>query len=1025
VSFHVLGPLRVVVDGVEVPIASRRQRALLVLLLINVGRVVPSDRLIDQLWDGAPPPQGAVTLRSYVSNVRQALGGAAGVGAALVTRGQGYCLDVPAESVDAVRLSRQAQEGRDHLRLDRPEAALAAFDAALAVWAGDPLADVADHEAARSAVTQLTETYLGALEGRFAALLALGRHADALPDLEAFAGDHPLREEPRALLMTALYRAGRTPEALERRMLDQDPTLTLTSRPHQHRAQAAVAPPGPGPGPQGSASLPIPAAPGPVIVGRERELTVIGSQLNALSSSGTGALLLIAGEPGIGKTTLLEALEVKARQRGFAVHGGRSPAATGAPAFWPWLQVVDSVAAGLDDEALDAACMGAARPVAQLSSAIAERTRQPAPVIGDNPQTLRFLLYEAVSTFLRQAEQDRPLVVTLDDIHWADLPSLELISYLTPTLATRPVLLVAAYRDLPSERTEALDATLATVSREDVAHEVPLAGLGPADVAQLMRSMVGDGEGSAENGPLFALLHERTGGNPFFVRQLARLLLEDEGRDGDPSTLPVPSGVRHVIARRLAALPETVQDFLAAAAVVGRDFDLRLTATAAGMDVANALDAFDEAARHGLVETRAADGPGRRFVHALVQEVVLDRLPSGRAARLHAALAGQLERDGTVSPGALARHTWAARDILGSAAIPSLVAAAEAAASVYALEQAEVYLRHALELIRTEATSDPSTELALLLSLFRLIMTGRGWGDLEARKVIERAMTLAEGGAYSDDTAQLWWSMTFFLLDRNDESYVDVAHVLLAAIGDADRPQGSTPAPGGAARPIGHASRVVAHLTGIFSALHSGDRSAALAHLRTARHHVEAAPAADLAAFDEHLHVMLLLIEGYWAAFTGDEDTHRSTTDAAIALADADGRPFPRAVARTLAAASGVYVADPAFVHALAADALQMDRRFGFGWLEALATCVHAWADAHLHGTTAQARTTIEAQVAELVAAGRRGNVPILSIMLADVYRLEGRVEAAREALLRARDNPDSYRGLSVDLVNDRLHRLT
>ena len=88
VSFHVLGPLRVVVDDAEVPIATRRQRALLVLLLINVGRAVPSERLIDQLWDGAPPPQGAVTLRSYVSNLRQALGGAAGVGAALVTRGQ-------------------------------------------------------------------------------------------------------------------------------------------------------------------------------------------------------------------------------------------------------------------------------------------------------------------------------------------------------------------------------------------------------------------------------------------------------------------------------------------------------------------------------------------------------------------------------------------------------------------------------------------------------------------------------------------------------------------------------------------------------------------------------------------------------------------------------------------------------------------------------------------------------------------------------------------------------------------------
>ena len=110
VEFHVLGPLRVVVDGVEVPIAARRQRALLVLLAMHAGRVVPAERLIDHLWDGAPPPQGAVTLRSYVSNVRQALGGQSGVGWVLVTRGQGYCLDVPGDCVDATRLSLGAEE---------------------------------------------------------------------------------------------------------------------------------------------------------------------------------------------------------------------------------------------------------------------------------------------------------------------------------------------------------------------------------------------------------------------------------------------------------------------------------------------------------------------------------------------------------------------------------------------------------------------------------------------------------------------------------------------------------------------------------------------------------------------------------------------------------------------------------------------------------------------------------------------------------------------------------------------------
>jgi DNA-binding SARP family transcriptional activator len=196
-DFRMLGPLRVLVDGHEVPIATRRQRALLVLLLMSVGRVVPTERLIDHLWNGEPPPQGAVTLRSYVSNLRQALGGRDGTGSVLATRGSGYSLDVPADAVDAVRLSRLADEGREHLRHGRADDALAAFGSAVGLWSGDPLAEIADHEVAQSTITQLTETYLGATEGRFEALLATGRHRDAVPLLEAFSADHPLREEPR------------------------------------------------------------------------------------------------------------------------------------------------------------------------------------------------------------------------------------------------------------------------------------------------------------------------------------------------------------------------------------------------------------------------------------------------------------------------------------------------------------------------------------------------------------------------------------------------------------------------------------------------------------------------------------------------------------------------------------------------------------------------------------------------------------------------------------------------------------
>jgi DNA-binding SARP family transcriptional activator len=347
VSFRILGPLRAVVDGTEVPIATRRQRALLVLLLMDVGRVVPAERLIDQLWDGTPPPQAAVTLRSYVSNVRQALGGPAGVGGVLVTRGAGYALDVPAEAVDARRMSSGAQQGRDHLRHGRAQDALLALEAAVREWDGDPLADVAQHTAAQSTIAQLTETYLGTMESRFQALLAVGRHLDALPELDRFAADHPLREEPRALLMLALYRAGRAPEALEvhrrfrsllddelgidpsprlddllQRILVQDPSLAAPPAADAPTASQGRADEGSRvtAATQAPSATPTAAMTGaPLLVGRVPELALIRSQLDRLSS-GSGALLLLAGEPGIGKTTLLEALERLAGERGLAVH---------------------------------------------------------------------------------------------------------------------------------------------------------------------------------------------------------------------------------------------------------------------------------------------------------------------------------------------------------------------------------------------------------------------------------------------------------------------------------------------------------------------------------------------------------------------------------------------------------------------------------------------------------------------------------------------------------------------------------
>lgn len=1039
IEFVVLGPLRVFARGTELPIAAPRQRALLLLLLLNAGRVVPTGRLIDQLWNGRPPPQGDVTLRAYVSNLRQALGGSDGFGKLLVTRGHGYGLEASSEMIDAERFGRFAVTGREHLRSGRPTEALTCFREAISLWRGDPLAEISDHDIARASITELTETYLGALQGRWEAMVATGRHLEAIPALDAFVGEHPLREEPHALLMLSLHRAHRTPEALgvfrdlrahlarelgidpsprlrrlHQQILEQDPAIDAPSANGESSRPARTMDQSQGRRPSGSRhDRPI-----HTIVGRTRELALVRSRLHSLVTERRGGLILIAGEPGIGKSTLLEAVEELALDRDVAIHRGRSPAAQGAPAFWPWAQVVDSLAATLDEGALTTATSGVARYVSQLSTTVARRTGSTVPVVGDDPQTRRFLLYEAVASFMRQATEDAPAVLTFDDLHWADPATLELLAHVTPALADRPMLVVASYRSISSDRSEALNATLAAVSREDVVDEILLGGLGRADIATIARDLV-PALGESETFTAFAsLLHERTSGNPFFVRQLARYVADAEQGIADPMSIPIPAGVRHVVASRLGDLSTGATHLLDAAAIVGRDFDLRLAASAARLRVQTALDACDEAASRGLVEVGSTGGASRRFVHALVQEVVLDQLPPGKAARLHAAVGAQLQASHSGNRVELAEHLWAARDVIGQAAIPAQVAAAEEAAAVFAYPQAESHLRRALTLATKHSPGEPGTELTLLLSLFKIISSDRGWGDEDLAALVTRARELTPAVEPTDIAIRLWWYLFLFLLETSDAtSYIDIATTLEESLRSAGAEIGTTAS-------VNQASRAAIQLMGFFRSLAAGTTETARQQLKEAQRSVESATVQQVQDFDENLHVMAYVLEAYVAALSGDEAGHRSAAGVAIALADADGRPFVRAVARTLAAASGPYVATPSVVSVLAADALALNRRFGFGWLSTVARSVQIWAEALMGRGPADGVDQLRLTLESLASSGRAGSRCSFLLWIADILASRGDVDQSRDLLRQAQQDPGPYQQLMVSLVDRRLRRL-
>jgi predicted ATPase/DNA-binding SARP family transcriptional activator len=297
-EFRILGSVEVTRSGRLLPLGGRRQRALLALLLVHRDHVVSTDRLIEQLWDGAPPPGALKTLRSYVSRLRALLGGDGET--VLRSRSPGYVLECEPEQLDAARFERLARAGREALSAGAAAVAAEKLREALALWHGPALADVADEPFARPESARLEELRLAALEDRIEADLALGRHGELVATLESLVGEHPLRERLWGELMLALYRCERQADALEAyrriraRLVDElglEPSTTLQQLQQAILRRELPSPPAREPPHNLPAALTS-------FVGRERELSELGALL------AKARLVTLTGIGGSGKTRL-------------------------------------------------------------------------------------------------------------------------------------------------------------------------------------------------------------------------------------------------------------------------------------------------------------------------------------------------------------------------------------------------------------------------------------------------------------------------------------------------------------------------------------------------------------------------------------------------------------------------------------------------------------------------------------------------------------------------------------------------
>ncbi|WP_129337660.1 ATP-binding protein [Cellulomonas endophytica] len=790
VGCTVLGRVGVTVGGVDVPVAGRRERAVLAVLLAAHGAVVPADRLVDALWGGAAGPGALGSLQVAVSHLRRALepGRAAGEPPrVLVSRATGYALPLTPDAVDAERFVAAALRAQEVLT-DDPAAALATTLEARALWQGDPYAGAPDVDPVTAEVARLREVRTACDETHVEALLALGRTAEALGLLEGVVVAHPLRERPARLQAVALYRAGRQGDALAalrrlRRALDEELGVDLSPETQgletallRHQppptagsvgggpraadpAPAAVFPPPTAP------ALPAPVAPVPPtepgghparragdrpsaagtsgavpFVGRDVELGRLrGAAAAALA--GTATFVLVEGDPGIGKTRLLEEL-ARTCAPVAAVAWGRCSEPGTAPDYWPWLEVLRAVvAAGLVPD-----------PPPALAPLLGGPAAPGDPGVAAPREDRRFGVLQAAVDVLRDAARGRPVVLLLEDLHWADPASAELLEHLAVRLHDAPVLVVATLRELELGRDDAVVRAVGAVVRRS-GLRLHLAGMTATATATLADAAAGDAVPPA----VAAAVHRRAEGNPFFVAELTRLLA-GTGRLDDPAAVDraeVPAGVRDVVRSRLSVLPEETRRLLEVAAVAGREVDLALLVRAAGVDLDTCLDRLEPAVA-ARVLVPVVESPGRhRFAHALVREAALADLPSVRAARWHVRVADALRATVGWEDAAqvVADHLWQAAPLVGAArAAQALEEAAEVALRRTAYEAAQSQLERALALRRT-AEAGPEGDEAELGTLVRLLhlRTARfGFGAASAGDVLPRAKDLARRSGRPD-----------------------------------------------------------------------------------------------------------------------------------------------------------------------------------------------------------------------------------------------------------------------------------
>ena len=712
------GQVQATVDGTPVALGSKKAQAVLVALALSGGRLVTIERLVGLVWDEDPPRTAEQTLQSYVTRLRGSIGSGA-----IERVGGAYRLNVAPEHVDLVHFEQL---------LDAGDVA-----AALALWQGPPLAGLAPSAALAAAVVSVAERYVSATEEHLAERIEEGAAAEVVGRLRELTNEHPYRESLWALLMRALYLSGRQSDALraygdardrliddlgiepgpglrelESQILSQDVALRVEATTPTVAPAAAVA---------SHATAERLTRSAKSLAGRDTELAA----LRGLADRHSG-IAFIRGDAGGGKSMLVESYFGELDASGWRTAKGVCINDDAGPPLWAWRQVFREL--GLNEASISA-----------------------------SSEINRFELFDSMLRALHRAAESGPIAVCIDDLHWSGVDTRRFFSYVGNQSAHHNLVMIGAGRTVPGELA-GLDLAWIELS--------PLDAVAIAAVVEAETGLVCDAAVARR-------LLDRTGGNPFFVTELARAA----GRSStalDPN-VDLPGHVRAAVQRRLEGLSNETLRLLGYVSLVLVESSVELIARAADVSVDQAADALSPAFDAGVLIGDDSGLGGFRFDHAITRETVEERLGAEQKAQQHAALGRALDalvqRADVATTARLARH-FALGAPAGTAIDAVLWAsvASQQAAQTWSHTDAVVHLERARHAMSFATDLDPSLRASVLIrlgtsarivgetakaqdALFEAFRVAEQAGDSAA--MAEAALAMAEG--YGSDSMSLGW----------------------------------------------------------------------------------------------------------------------------------------------------------------------------------------------------------------------------------------------------------------------------